>query len=70
MKRIKKEEYKGDGQLINLDIEFIPYEKLIYYPEKYLSYHKKYYITCSHGIKSREVVNRLDELGYDVTQVI
>lgn len=70
MKRIKKEEYKGDGQIINLDIEYIPYEKIIYYPEKYLNRHKKYYFTCSHGIKSREVVMRLSELGYDVTQII
>ncbi len=70
MKRIRKEEYKGDGKIINLDIEYIPYEKLLYYPEKYLDRHLKYYFTCSHGIKSREVVTRLSDMGYDVTQII
>ena len=37
MKRIRKEDYKGDGVYIDLDIEYIPYQKLIYDTEKYLN---------------------------------
>lgn len=40
MKRLRLNDYKGDGILIDLDIEYIPYQKLIYEPEKYLSKHK------------------------------
>lgn len=70
MKRIKKENYNGDGVYINLDIEYIPYQKLIYEPEKYLNKRKKYYFHCKNGIKSKEVVMTLTIKGYDVTQVI
>ena len=70
MKRIKKEDYKNDGVYIDLDIEYIPYEKLIYYPEKYLDKNRKYYFHCRHGVKSKEVVLSLEQLGYNVTQVI
>ena len=41
MKRIRKEDYKGDGVYIDLDIEYIPYQKLIYDTEKYLNRHTK-----------------------------
>lgn len=70
MKRMKKEEYKNDGILINLDVEYIPYQKLLYDSEKYLNKHKKYYFYCKHGVKSKEVVNILTIKGYDVTQLI
>lgn len=70
MKRMKKEEYSGDGVLINLDIEYIPYQKLIYDTEKYLKYHEKYYFYCKHGVKSYEVAMALNEKGYNVTQLI
>ena len=70
MKRIKKEDYKNDGIYIDLDINYIPYQKLIYDTEKYLSRNKKYYFHCKHGTKSKEVVMSLTAKGYDVTQVI
>lgn len=70
MKRIKKADYKNDGILINLDIEYIPYEKLIYDTEKYLNFNKKYYFYCRNGVKSKEVVMSLEQKGYNVTQII
>ncbi len=70
MKRLKYSDYSGDGVLINLDIEYIPYQKLIYEPEKYLNRNKKYYFKCKHGVKSKEVVSILELKGYDVTQLI
>ena len=70
MKRIRKEDYKNDGIFINLDVEYIPYEKLIYETEKYLSKHIKYYFYCKNGVKSKEVVMSTTIKGYDVTQVI
>ena len=66
MKTISKSEYKNDG---NLDTEYIPYQKLIYNPEKYLNKSTKYYFICKNGIKSKEVVSRLELFGYDVTRV-
>ena len=66
MKRLRLNDYKGDGILIDLDIEYIPYQKLIYEPEKY----KKYFFKCKHGVKSKEVVSVLELKGYDVTQLI
>lgn len=70
MRRMKKSEYKGDGILINLDIEYIPYQKLIYDSNKYLNKREKYYFYCKNGIKSKEVVMSLTEQGYNVTQLI
>ena len=35
-----------------------------------LDKNKKYYIICNKGTLSRKVVNMLEYLGYDVTQVI
>ena len=70
MKRIRKEEYKGDGIYVNLDIEYIPYQKLWYETEKYINKRKKYYFYCKNGVKSKEVVMTLTLKGYDVTQVI
>ncbi len=70
MKTINMKEYKNDGILINLDTEYIPYQKLIYNPEKYLNKSVKYYFVCKNGIKSKEVVSRLELFGYDVTRVV
>lgn len=70
MKRMKLSDYKGDGILINLDTEYIPYQKLIYDDELYLNKKNKYYFKCKHGIKSKEVVSILEIKGYDVTQLI
>lgn len=70
MKRMKYNEYSGDGILIDLDTQYIPYQKLIYDDEKYLNKNKKYYFKCKHGVKSKEVVSILDMKGYDVTQLI
>ena len=70
MKRIKKENYNGEGIFVNLDIEYIPYQKLLYETEKYLNKRKKYYFYCKNGVKSKEVVMTLTVKGYDVTQVI
>ena len=70
MKRMRKNEYQGDGIYINLDIEYIPYQKLIYDSNKYLDKKKKYYFYCKNGIKSKEVVMSLTEQGYNVTQLI
>lgn len=70
MKRIKKEDYKNNGTYIDLDINYIPYQKLIYDTEKYLSRNKSYYFHCKNGVKSKEVVMSLTAKGYDATQVI
>ena len=67
---MKKEEYKNNGIYINLDTDYIPYQKLIYDSEKYLNKNEKYYIYCKHGVKSKEVVMSLTIKGYDVTQLI
>ena len=70
MKRIKKENYKNEGIFINLDVNYIPYLKIIYETEKYLDKKKKYFFYCKNGVKSKEVVMALTVKGYDVTQVI
>lgn len=70
MKRMRLEDYDSKGIYINLDMEYIPYQKLIYEPSKYLNKRKKYYFYCKHGVKSKEVVMSLTEQGYDVTQLI
>lgn len=70
MRRIKKENYNGDGIYIDLDINYIPYQKLIFEPEKFLSKNKRYYFHCKSGIKSKEVVMSLESKGYNVTQII
>lgn len=70
MKTVKYEEYKNDGIFINLDIEYIPYQKLIYDADKYLNKSEKYYFYCKNGIKSKEVVSRLELFGYNVVRVV
>ena len=70
MKTIKLLEYKSDGIFIDLDINYIPYQKLIYDPEKYLNKNQRYYFYCKSGIKSREVVSRLELLDYKVVRVV
>lgn len=70
MKTIKLNEYKNEGIFIDLDTEYIPYQKLIYEPNKYLDKNKTYYFYCKSGIKSREVVSRLELLDYKVVRVL
>lgn len=82
MKTIKYEQYNVSmGNLINVEDvltykeEFgyganIPYEKLIYNKERYLTKGRPYYIICSKGRKSRKACSLLELYGYDVTQVI
>lgn len=70
MKRIKKENYKNEGIFIDLDVNYIPYLKIIYETEKYLDKKKKYFFYCKNRVKSKEVVMALTVKGYDVTQVI
>lgn len=83
MKTIKLSEYSVDlGPLIDvrnpLDYQVdhdprsinIYYEKLLYQHYKYLDKNKKYYIICKNGITSRNVVYRLNILGYNLVQVV
>lgn len=70
MKTIKLSEYKGYGKLINLETDYISYEKLIFEPEKYFNRYTTYYVYCKHGFKSSEVVNALNNKGYNAIQII
>lgn len=69
METIKLNDYKNEGIFINLDTDFIPYQKLIFETSKYLDKNKVYYFYCKNGVKSREVVSRLELLGYNVKRV-
>jgi len=70
MKNIKLNDYKKDGVFIDLDINYIPYQKLIYDPEKHLNKNDTYYFYCKSGIKSKKVVSRLELLEYKVIRVV
>ena len=48
----------------------IPYQKLLLNYKELLNKNQKYYIMCSKGIHSRQVVSILEFYGYDVTQVV
>ena len=48
----------------------VPYEKLLTTPEKYLLREKIYYIYCQKGIKSRKVSQILNNLGYNVIDIL
>ncbi len=48
----------------------IPYIYLIMTPENYLEKEKTYYLYCEHGEKSRKVCSHLQELGYQVVDLI
>ena len=69
MKTIKINEFKHDGEMINLEnVDY--YEKYLYNPSFYLDKSKKYYFYCKNGIKSKKIVSILEIYGYDVTRVI
>ena len=69
MKTIKINEFKHDGEIINLEnVDY--YEKYLYNPSIYLDKSKKYYFYCKNGIKSKKIVSILEIYGYDVTRVI
>lgn len=48
----------------------IPYTYLVMMPENYLKKEETYYIYCSHGEKSRKICSHLQELGYQVVDLI
>ena len=69
MKTIKINEFKHDGEIINLEnVDY--YEKYLYNPSIYLDKNKRYYFYCKNGVKSKKVVSVLELYGYDVTRVI
>ena len=47
----------------------ISYKNLIFSPEMYLDKYKTYYIYCSMGVRSRSLVNRLNDLGYKLKNI-
>ena len=70
MKTIKKDNYYNEGILIDLDVDYIPYDNLLCNHNKYLNKNNQYYIYCKKGIKSKKVTAILEAYGYDVTLVI
>ena len=68
MKTINKENFHGN--YIDLDVEYIPYQKLIFNPENYLKKNRPYYFYCKKGHKSSYVVESLEKKGYNVTKII
>ncbi len=42
----------------------ISYQKLLIYPEKYLTREKEYLLICDYGIKSKRVSEILNKMGY------
>ena len=72
----------NDGEIIDIrskdkyNIEHIPGAKnitsllLISNPEHYLDKSKKYYIYCQSGNTSKEVVERLNYMGYNTVNII
>ena len=47
----------------------IPMYSLICNPSKFLSINETYYIYCQSGNRSKNVVNKLNSLGYDTINV-
>lgn len=47
----------------------IPYENLLYQPEKFLDKNKIYYIYCQYGTNSRFVKDKLLRLGYNIINI-
>ena len=70
MKRIKYKDYHNEGEFINLETSYKPYENLLCNHNKYLDKNKKYFIYCKKGVKSKRVTAILEAYGYDVTHVI
>ena len=69
MKVINYKDYKGDGVLIDLDKEFVPYQNLLNNHYKYLNKNTKYYFYCRGGHKSKKVALILEAYGYDTSIV-
>jgi len=69
MKTICKNDYKGDGIFIDLDVSYQPYDNLVLNHHKHLDKKKKYYFYCEKGITSKKVTEILEAYGYDVTRV-
>ncbi len=70
MNTIKRKDYLNDGVFINLDVSYVPYERLLYNHYKYLDKNKKYYFYCKSGRKARRVASILEAYGYDTTLVL
>ncbi len=70
MKTIKKNNYFNEGVFIDLDVNYIPYDNLLYNHNKYLKKNQKYFIYCQKGTKSKKVAAILEAYGYDVTLVL
>jgi rhodanese-related sulfurtransferase len=47
----------------------VPYEKLLLYPDTYLSARTRYYIYCQKGVTSRRLVSILNKKGYHATSL-
>ena len=47
----------------------IPAQKLLLNPNNFLDKNVKYYLYCQHGMSSRNVVNILCKLGFDVVNI-
>lgn len=47
----------------------IPYENLIYQPEKFLDKNNVYYIYCQYGINSSYVKSKLIQQGYHIINI-
>ena len=48
----------------------IPMKLLLAQPEKYLNKDKEYYILCEHAVRSSSACYALDEMGYNVVNVL
>lgn len=74
--------HKGEGWIVDIAIysEFckghipgsinMPMGRLLENPELYLDKGKKYFVVCKSGMKSKYVVRKLLEKGYNVINVV
>lgn len=65
---IRSEEKYNDNHILNACN--IPFNKLIYSPDKYLIKNKVYYIYCQNGRKSIQLCNILNSKGYNLINII
>lgn len=64
---IRNEEKYNDNHILNA--RNIPYNKLISFPERYLTKNDVYYIYCQKGIRSMQVCNILTNKGYNAFNI-
>ena len=65
---IRSEEKYNDNHILNANN--IPFNKLIYSPDRYLDRKKVYYIYCQKGRKSVQLCNILNAKGFNVINII